>query len=295
MTTRRAVLALIVAPLLWGGNYVAGRYLAGSVPPLVLNALRWSISALIFLAIARAQGLRIPLWQERVRFLWLGLTGMFGFSALLYTGLVLLPASLAGAISGLQPVAILLAGVMMNGLRPTGRTWVGVAISVLGVLLLTGVGLLIGHMNVAGALAILGASALWGVYTALGRRYGFDPLVATAGAAFYGMLPSLALGLLAMRGVSIHPTLSMALAVLYVSTAASVGAYLLWNYGVRAAGAARAASFINLLPVFSVILGMAILGERVTPLEALGAAVVVTGAFVAGGRDAKVRATETAP
>lgn len=219
-----------------------------------------------------------------MRFLWLGLTGMFGFSALLYTGLSLIPASLAGAISGLQPVAILLAAVVMNGLRPTGRNWTGIAISVVGVVLLTGVGLLVGHMNIAGAIAILGASALWGVYTALGRRYGMDPMIATAGAAFYGMIPSLALGALALRGAAIHPTLSMALAVLYISTAASVGAYLCWNYGVRAAGAARAASFINLLPVFSVLLGVVLLGEHVTPLEALGAVIVVAGAYVAGGR-----------
>lgn len=286
MDARRAILALIAAPLLWGGNYVAGRYLAGNLSPLVLNALRWTISALIFLVIVRAQGLRIPLWRERRAFLWLGLTGMFGFSALLYLGLSLLPASVAGAISGLQPVAILLTGVAINQLRPAGRSWAGVSISFIGVLLLTGSGLAIGHMNVLGALDILGASALWGVYTALGRRSGMAPLVATAGAAVYGAVPSILLGVLALRGAPIHPTLGMALAVLYVSTAASVGAYLLWNYGVREAGSTRAASFINLLPVFSILLGILLLGEHLTPIETIGAVVVIVGAWLAGSAPA---------
>lgn len=283
MDTRRAFAALILAPLLWGGNYVAGRYLGPNVPPLVLNGVRWTISAAIFLAIARGRGTRIPLWRERWPFLWLGLTGMFGFSALLYTGLRLVPASLAGAISGLQPVAILIMGVAINRLQPTARSWTGVSLSFVGVVLLTGTGLAVGHLNVGGAAAILGASVVWGIYTALGRRYSIDPFIATAGAAVFGAVPSILFGLLALGGAHIHPSPGMLVAVLYVSSVASVGAYLLWNFGVREAGAARAASFINLLPVFSVLLGIMVLGEHVTRIEALGAAVVVAGAWLAGG------------
>lgn len=230
----------------------------------------------------RLRGIHVPLWRERARFLLLGLTGVFGFSALLYVGLRLIPAALAGGISGLQPVFILLMDVLVNQRQPGGRAWFGVGISVLGVLLLTGAGLALGRLNLLGVAAILFTSVLWGVYTALSRRYRLDPLVATAGGAVYGAVPSLVCGVAALPGSHIHLTLAGILAIAYVSTAASVGAYLLWNHGVYHAGAARAARFINLLPIFAVGFSMAILGEHITTLEAFGAAVVVVGAWLAG-------------
>jgi len=47
--TLRLALLLAVPPLMWAGNAVAGRLLAGEVPPFVLNALRWLIAILILL------------------------------------------------------------------------------------------------------------------------------------------------------------------------------------------------------------------------------------------------------
>lgn len=294
MGSRMPAVALVLAPLFWAGNFIAGRYLSHSVSPLLLNGMRWAISALLFLAIVRAQGARLPLGTQWRRFLWLGLTGVFGFSALLYIGLSLLPASLAGAISGLQPVAILLMDVIINRVKPAPRAWFGVAISFCGVLFITGSGLSVGRLDPLGAGAILSAGVLWGIYTALGRRYALDPLVATAGAAVYGAVPSVGAAALVLPSAHLHMAPAAMLAVLYVGSVASVGAYYLWNIGVQGLGAARAASFINLLPVFSVALGVLILGESLTLYETIGTLVVVAGAWLAGTRSVGRRPASSA-
>jgi drug/metabolite transporter (DMT)-like permease len=69
---------------------------------------------------------------------------------------------------------------------------------------------------------------------------------------------------------------------LYVGTAASVLAYWLWNRGVMTLGAARSAPFINLLPVFTVLLSVVLLHEKVDVGELIGGALTVAGAVLAG-------------
>ena len=79
----------------------------------------------------------------------------------------------------------------------------------------------------------------------------------------------------------IHMSMNAWLAVLYVSTFASVGAYFLWNAGVKKVGAGKAAPFINLLPVWTVILGVLLLHEQVSWISFVGGIVTIGGAILA--------------
>lgn len=49
----RSLLLLALPPLLWAGNAVVGRALIDSAPPVLLNALRWSLVALLLLPFTR--------------------------------------------------------------------------------------------------------------------------------------------------------------------------------------------------------------------------------------------------
>jgi drug/metabolite transporter (DMT)-like permease len=279
-----AIGLLVLATLLWSGNYIAGRYLASVMPAFFLNGLRWLFSALLFSLVARAKKAPIPLRQEAPLLLMLGLLGMFFFSSLTYLGLRSVPAAQAGMISGLIPISILLFSAVLLGERPTGSGWVGVLLAVLGVgILMSGQ---MSHLAVPsiGDWELIGAALSWGAYTALGRRYRtrMSALSMTAGAAIYGAVPSLIVGLISLRGATLHFTPVAWLALVYVGTAASVLAYWSWNQGVMILGAARSAPFINLLPVFTVILGILLLHESVSGQEMVGGAVTLIGAFLSG-------------
>src|SRR5579883_2105853 len=53
--TAAAYLLLVVAMLSWSGNIVVARALAGTVPPLGLSLMRWTIALLVILPFAAAE------------------------------------------------------------------------------------------------------------------------------------------------------------------------------------------------------------------------------------------------
>lgn len=280
---RRGLPFLIVATLLWSGNYIAGRILAVVLPPLLLNGIRWVISFLLLWGILIFQRRRLPLFRHWKPLLVLGITGMFAFSSLTYLGLKTVPAAQAGMISGSIPVAILVLSVFVLKERPTVLGWVGVVLSVFGVFVLLGLSNDGSNFVFSdGDAALIVAAVSWGLYTVLGKHYGalLDPLTMTAGAAFYGAVPSALAGVLMWPAGGIRMTSVAWVSLVYVSTMASVVAYLVWTLGVESVGASRSAPFMNLLPIWTVVLGVILLHEQVTANEWVGGSITILGAVL---------------
>ncbi len=183
---KRGILFLILATVLWGGNYVCGRFLAPAMPSTLLNSLRWAISFVLLLDIMMLNKKKLPLvlrWRE---FLILGFFGIFAFSTLNYLGLRSISASQAGMISAGIPVAILLFTPFVLHEYIKARAWAGTMLSIIGVLiLLVGKHATSTHNSILGDLEIILSSLAWGMYTVLGKRFSkyLDPLTMTAGAA----------------------------------------------------------------------------------------------------------------
>lgn len=278
---RNGAVFLVLATLLWSGNYIAGRVLAHAISPFALNGIRWVVSAAILLLIARKMRRRVPLLAKWRAFATLGLLGMFLFSALTYLGLQTVPAAQAGMLSAVMPVFILLLSVAIVGERPGFLSWGGVALSAAGVAMLLGGGIQFS----GGAAELLSAALCWGLYTVLGKRFsrdGTDPLTMTTGAAVYGAVPSAIAGILTARsGISLQGAGDWA-SLAYVCTMSSVVAYFVWNHGVHLTGPSRSGPFMNLLPVWTAVLGMLMLGEQITVLQGFGGFLTVFGAVLAG-------------
>ncbi len=274
---------LILATLLWSGNYVAGRFLAHQIAPLTLNAIRWVVSALILAVMLRVSGRRIP-WHHYQPLLILGFLGMFAFSSLTYIGLTTVPAAQAGMISGTIPVLIMIASVILLGAHPKPLGWVGVALSVVGVSVMVG-SQTTQQMHVSqGDFELIGAAVAWSLYTVLARKWStsMDPLTLTTGSAIAGAFFSIVAAFLIDKPLSAHLTAPGIFAVVYVSTAASVIAYVVWTTGVANVGAPSAAPFMNLLPVWTVILGVTLLKESISTTQILGGTMAVCGALLSG-------------
>ena len=75
-----------------------------------------------------------------------------------------------------------------------------------------------------------------------------------------------------------------ALAVVYLGSFVTLGAYLCYNYGVSKIPASQASAFVNLIPVFTVILGFAILGERFSVWQYAASVLVLAGVFLSQRR-----------
>lgn len=281
---KKGVMLLIIANILWGGNYICGRFLGPALPPNLLNTIRWAISTLILFGILLLSKKNIPILARWKEFLILGFFGIFGFSTLNYMGLRLISASQAGMISAGTPVVILLFSFLMLKEHITLKSWLGTFISLAGVIVL----FLGKHSSGAsgswiGGLETVLAGCSWALYTVFGKRFGknTDPLVMTAGASFYGTLFSALSCIGTVRLDMIHMTGSAWLAVIYVSTLASVGAFYAWNLGVKILGASKAAPYLNLIPVCTVILGILLLKEVISGISLLGGIITILGAVLA--------------
>lgn len=281
---KKGILLLVIATLLWAGNYICGRYLGPALPAALLNTVRWAISTLILWGLLALNKKQLPLIEKWKEFFILGFLGIFAFSTLNYIGLKSISASQAGMISAGIPIAILFFTPFFLKEKIKPKAWMGAVISILGVILLVqGKQGASSEGSIIGEAAILLSCVAWGMYTVLGKKYGkqIDPLTMTAGAAFYGTLLSAISCIGTVDTGTIHMTPTAWLCIVYVSTFASVVAYFAWNAGVKIVGAGRAAPFINLLPMWTVLLGVLLLQEQISGLTLAGGIITILGAVLA--------------
>lgn len=71
-----------------------------------------------------------------------------------------------------------------------------------------------------------------------------------------------------------------AMAVVYLGVFITVGAYGLYNYGLSCIPASQAAAYVNLIPVFTLLLAWIVLGERFTPGQYAASLLVLLGVFL---------------
>ena len=281
---KRGLGLLLIATILWGGNYICGRFLGPSMPSTLLNTIRWAISTLILVGILTLNGKRLPLLKEWKKFSLLGFTGIFAFSTLNYLALQSISASQAGMISAGVPIAILLFTPLVLKEKISGKAWICAIISIIGVIILfQGKNASATEGSVLGNFEMVLACLAWGVYTVLGKKFSkeIDPLTQTAGAAFYGTIFSAISCIGTVDTGMIQLTTPVIFSILYVSTLASVGAYLAWNAGVKIIGASQAAPYINMLPVWTVVFGVILLNEKISLLSGIGGAITIFGAILA--------------
>lgn len=276
--TPRLTLLLLLPPLLWAGNAVVGRLMVGSVPPLALNALRWSLAFLLLLPFARRLLASPAALLQRWRYFALvGWLGIGGYNALQYQALHSSSVLNVTLIAASLPVWMLTVGAALYRVRPTRQQLLGAALSLLGVAFV----IARGHLSalaqvqfVIGDLLMLLAVFCWSIYSWLLAR----PPASLQGSARPAwdwaelLMAQIIFGLLfagSMAGLEqltltvqpIHWGPGLALALVYLAVGPSLIAYRCWSLGVAEAGPAMAAFFGNLTPVFAALMSAAMLGE----------------------------------
>jgi drug/metabolite transporter (DMT)-like permease len=215
----------------------------------------------------------------------LGATGVLAYNLLFFQALALLPAGRASVIVALNPVVTLMLAAAVLGDRLSPRRWMGAAMALAGVWTVVTRGDL-SQLAVAGGqgeLAMFGAVCAWAVYTLIGRTMlrGVPPLVATAWAALWGVLFLLPMAWLERAQVHLADVTPGTLAGLaFLGVLGTAVAFVWYSEGVQRLGSDRAVVFNNLVPVFGVALGWAVLGEPVGPSALVGGVLAVTGVFV---------------
>jgi drug/metabolite transporter (DMT)-like permease len=132
-----------------------------------------------------------------------------------------------------------------------------------------------------GELTILGCVASWSAFTLVAKRLmtGLTPLAITVYASLLGTLLLAAATLVEGAALVPQATPSAWAALAFLGAFGTAVAFVWYNDGVRRLGAARAPVFINLVPVFAVVLAALLLGERVDASMVAGGALVLAGVY----------------
>lgn len=277
------IMALLSAMVLWGSSFVALKYSFQEMHPLAVILGRMVVASLCFLPFYRSfarAGLRrhhmVPLacmclCEPCCYFL-------FESLALVYTS-----ASQASMITTMLPLMVALAAGLMLGERITRRTIGGFFLAAAGALWLSlgGEGTdQAPHPALGNFLEFMAMVCATG-YTILMKRlskelhpFFLTGIQAFTGAVFFApvlLLPSVQASALSIGGIG---------AVLYLGIVVSVGAYGLYNFGVSRIPASQASAFVNLIPVFSILFGFLLLGERLNFWQWMACTLVFTGVLV---------------
>lgn len=276
-------IAMIMACLFWAGAFIAGKSSIGSFGPWSLTFYRFFFASVILfpvLFMTSKESLKLSGEQWKVAVI-LGFVGMLGYHVFFFTALKYTTASSASMLAATNPImtAILLAVFYKEKL----------SLPKLGLLLLAllGVALTITNWHLEtlldmkrniGELIMMIAVLCWAGYSILVKKYihMFKPIVMTAYAFLTCTLMVFPFAL--YEGLvkdSLAATPNAWLSAFYMAFFASVLGYWIQQSSIQKIGPAKTNIFINLVPVFSLILAYVLLGEQIPPTKMLSGAMII--------------------
>lgn len=253
----------LCAVLLWSSAYVFTKVALASFTPATLGFLRCAVAALALLCLAARRAK--PAARDWPVFL---LSGILGFSLYLWlfnTGQAGLTAATSCALISTAPLitAVMAAGLLRERLRPSG--WLALALAFAGVLILT---LWDGRLSLNdGIFWTLGAAVCISGYNLLQRRYAgrCGTLTLTAWSFVCAALTLSPFAPEAVRRFCLAPW-THCCAVVFLGLFPSALAYLLWAKALALAeSTGTVAAYMFLTPLFSFLLGYAVLAEMPGP------------------------------
>ncbi|KRE21570.1 DMT family transporter [Agromyces sp. Soil535] len=282
MNRGRVYFFLALANLFWAGNYVFGEMVTREISPISLTFFRWVFAFLPLLAIARL--IERPNWRTALRewrlHLLQSLLGLTGYTLLLYAALGLTGAVNAAVISAINPATIALGAAIFLHERLNRVQALGLVVAFVGVtVVLTGgdLPLLVEQGFGVGDLLVIGSVLAWTVYSLISRRLVTPPITATSVQAVFAVVTMLPL--IAVTGVSLPTTAGGATGLAYIVIFPSMAGYALWNIGASRVGPSRAGIFLNLLPVFVVVIALPF-GATLELPAVIGGTLVIAGVYL---------------
>jgi drug/metabolite transporter (DMT)-like permease len=276
---RRAEVALLILlAAAWGALYPLTAFSLRALSPQGVVFARTAIAAVVLVPVAAHRRVLAAVMTH-----WRDVLVAAGLQAtipllLLTAGQQRVSASVAGIISGAQPIAVALFALGLSGARrPSARDLTGIMVGVAGVVLLFAGHLTASRTSFLGGAEVLGSA----VFFALGAVYidarlsGVPPL-GTAAAAMCVSAVVLAPFAVTATAVPAAPAHAAVAALGVVSGAALVLFYAL----IRRAGAPRAGIAFYLAPAFAVLYGVTLLGNQLTPAVLAGLGLITAGSLL---------------
>jgi len=281
-------LMMVLTIIIWALNFSV---LKLSLPyfssPHVYNFLRLLVSTFIlFIALRLREGSVRVCGPDLLRLAAVGIMGNFLYQALFIRGLELTSASNASFILATTPILVALMSMFLKHDRLHWPSWLGIVISFGGLYLIItrqSGALNLGGLSIKGDLMVLVGNIFWTLYTVFSKPLldRMSPLRLTAwtmAAGTVAYLPLASPSLLRMNWLK--PTFGAWAGLAYSALFAIVLGFVFWYTSVQRVGNSRTAVYGNITPVLTAVSAHFILGEGLSPFQALGAAIILAGVYL---------------
>jgi drug/metabolite transporter (DMT)-like permease len=290
-SSRMIDLMMLAVVLIWGANFAVVKAALSELPPMVFNALRFGLASIFTLLLVWIVERDLSIGRrDRRAALVLGFLGNFVYQVLYINGLAGTTAGNSSLILATTPIFVAIISSLSGIERLHARNWLGVVLSFAGILLLINGGgsrIALDRSTLAGNLLVLGSTITWALYTVLLRPVvGRNSALRATAWIMASSSPLLILaalpGLLAQdwRAVSLASWLGL----LYSSALGISLAYVIWTTGVQRLGSTRTAIYSYMTPLVAVSVAWVTLGEKLRPLQMVGAAGILLGVALARQR-----------
>lgn len=284
---KKSLAAITGCVLFWGFSFISTKVAVEVFPPMTLGMLRFAI-ALIFLFLIKQKF--APCEKLRAKDLPMlfaaGLTGVTLYFFFENNGIALVSASEASIAVSSIPVLMMITEWLIGKITRKDthlkeRQWAGCLISIAGVWLVAGVSFALSG-SILGYLYMCGAAFSWVAYSFITRS-----LFKERSVVYIVFWQSLA-GFICFIPFSIAelqrwgtPDTGVILHLLFLGIFCSAIGHWFYVYAMEKLSVTVSGIFLNVIPVVTVAAGFFVLGERLSPLQWLGAAFVIGGVTMA--------------
>lgn len=274
----RAILAGLAFALMWSSAFTSARIIVADASPLAALTLRYLLSGLLGVVIARALGqswrLTPAQWRATILF---GILQNAVYLGLNFVAMQTIEASVAAIIASTMPLLVALAGWLFLGDRLKPLSCAGLIAGVIGVGLIMGTRIT-GGIDVQGLMLCgIGVVALTiATLSVRGATSGGNFLMVVGLQMLVGCL-TLALATALFETPRMTPSWPLAAAFAYTTLIPGLAATFVWFWLVNRIGATRAATFHFLNPFLGVAIAALLLGEALGPRDVLGVAIIALG------------------
>jgi len=280
----------VLATIIWSGNFVISRGVSQEIGPVSLAFYRWLTATLIIAPFAwRNYKVEKEIVRANIRYIgWVAFTGIAVFNTFVYVAghyTTAINMALIGTTS--SPIFATIMAVIFLKEKLNSFSIIGIITCIAGILLLLSKGslqtLTSFHFSTGDIWVLAGAFA-FAVYNILARKkpgnissLNFLFVIFAAGTLM--LLPFFIAEL--FWGAPTQWNYFLFAAILYLGAGTSVIAFLCWNFALHKLGAGRTVLFGNLIPLFSTLEAIWLLGEKINHIHIISGILVITGLILA--------------
>ena len=279
-------LAAFFTIFVWGITFISTKVLLVPFTPLEIMFFRFILAVVALVIVSPPRPALGKITRSTLLAEWKPiLAGLCGVTLYFLFQNIALTLTLAANVSVLTSIAPLFTALVCRavlGEKLKGNFFIGFAVAIAGIILISFNGSVILKLNPLGDLLSILAALVWAFYSLVIKKINAPQngvFALTRKVFFYGLLFTLpVLPFFEFRlGLERLAVLPNTLNLLFLGVMASALCFVTWNFAVHVLGPVKTSVYIYLIPLITIVASALLLHETITLVSAVGMALILTG------------------